>query len=105
MLPRIWKKVLLAICIIACLFNIVSKLVNRSSLEENLKSVNDGNMIWDVFKIESEKNTIQNDTIDGVMSNSYNNSSIKEKNEIRTFNSDNDDFRDDDDSDEYRYNY
>jgi len=105
MLPRIWKKVLLAICIIACLFNIVSKLVNRSSLEENLKSVNDGNVIWDVFKIESEKNTIQNDTIDGVMSNSYNNSSIKEKNEIRTFNSDNDDFRDDDDSDEYRYNY
>ena len=53
MLPRIWKKVLLAICIIACLFNIVSKLVNRSSLEENLKSVNDGNVIWDVFKIES----------------------------------------------------
>ena len=34
MLPKIWKKLLLAICIIACLFNVTAKLVNRISLEK-----------------------------------------------------------------------
>ena len=75
MLPRIWKKVLLAICIIACLFNIVSKLVNRNSLEVNLKSVNDGNTIWDALK-KDEVNityTTTTDTIDGVKNSTSNN--------------------------------
>ena len=34
MLAKIWKKLLLAICIIACLFNITYKLVNRISIEK-----------------------------------------------------------------------
>lgn len=36
MLAKIWKKVLLAICILACLFNVTSKLVNKKSLQANL---------------------------------------------------------------------
>ena len=52
MLPKIWKKVLLAVCIVACIFNVMSKLVNRHSLEFNLKSVNDGKTIWDYLHKE-----------------------------------------------------
>ncbi len=83
MLPKLWKKVLFAICIIACLFNIVSKLVNRNSLEVNLKSVNDGNTIWDALK-KDEVNityTTTTDTIDGVKNSTSNNT---EKNEIKS---------------------
>ena len=34
MLGKIWKKVLFFILIIACIFNITTKLVNKSSLEK-----------------------------------------------------------------------
>ena len=50
MLAKLWKKILLAICIIACIFNIMSKLVNRHSLKENLESANDGVTVFDIFK-------------------------------------------------------
>jgi hypothetical protein len=39
MLAKIWKKLLLAICIIACIYNIMNKLVSRKSLESNLRSI------------------------------------------------------------------
>ena len=39
MLAKIWKKLLLAICIIACIYNVMNKLVSRTSLEAQLKSV------------------------------------------------------------------
>ncbi len=38
MIAKIWKKVLLFILIIACLFNIVTKLVRKASLERELES-------------------------------------------------------------------
>lgn len=38
MVAKLWKKVLLLILLIACLFNIVSKLVNKMSFEEELAS-------------------------------------------------------------------
>ncbi len=38
MIAKIWKKVLLFILIIACLFNIVNKLVHKASLEKELES-------------------------------------------------------------------
>ncbi len=41
MLSKIWKKALLAICIIACLFNVMGKLIGRTSLDIQLKSVAD----------------------------------------------------------------
>ena len=61
MLAKMWKKVLLAVCIIACLFNIMSKLVNRHSLEANLNSANDGNTVLDA--ITEKDNTIQENNI------------------------------------------
>lgn len=63
MLAKIWKKVLLAICIIACIYNIMSKLVSRTSLELNLKSVENGESIFSVFKdVEQDS-----ETVDGVV--------------------------------------
>ena len=37
-MSKVWKRILLAILIIACLFNIVSKLVRRYPLKEELKA-------------------------------------------------------------------
>ena len=36
MIAKYWKKIGLVILIIACLFNVVSKLVKRTSLKEQL---------------------------------------------------------------------
>ena len=38
MIANIWKKLLLFILLIACLFNIVIKIVNKNSLNEELES-------------------------------------------------------------------
>lgn len=38
MIAKIWKKVLLFILIVACLFNIVNKLVHKASLDQELES-------------------------------------------------------------------
>ena len=38
MLAKLWKKVLMFILIVACLFNVVIKLVNNLSLEKELLS-------------------------------------------------------------------
>ena len=38
MIAKIWKKVLLFVLIVACLFNIVNKLVHKASLERELES-------------------------------------------------------------------
>lgn len=45
MLAKIWKKLLLAICIIAVLFNVMYKLVHRANLKDQMKSVMGGNII------------------------------------------------------------
>lgn len=38
MIAKIWKKLLLFILLIACLFNVVIKLVNKSSLNSELQA-------------------------------------------------------------------
>ncbi len=38
MLAKIWKKIGLFILIVACIFNIMSKFVNKLSLKEELES-------------------------------------------------------------------
>ena len=38
MIAKIWKKLLLFILIIACLFNVVIKIVKKNSLDEELNS-------------------------------------------------------------------
>ena len=67
MLAKIWKKALLAICIIACIFNIMSKLVNRHSLKENLESANDGETVFSIFQKDEVHETESTPIIDGVI--------------------------------------
>ena len=57
MLAKIWKKVCLAILIIACLFNIVSKLVNKVSLNKEL--VSSAQYMYEEYKYEQEENVIK----------------------------------------------
>ena len=38
MIAKIWKKVLLFVLIIACLFNIINKLVHKASMEQEVKA-------------------------------------------------------------------
>ena len=38
MIAKIWKKLLLFVLIIACLFNIVNKLVHKASMEEEVRA-------------------------------------------------------------------
>ena len=52
MLAKIWKKLCLCILIIACLFNIVSKLVKRVSFNEELLS--SAQYMYDEYKYEQE---------------------------------------------------
>lgn len=59
MLAKIWKKLLLAICIIAVLFNITAKLVNRISLEKAIKSTPEGVNLKEVLNITDEQKTVE----------------------------------------------
>ncbi len=38
MIAKIWKKVLLFVLIIACLFNIVNKIVHKASMEQEVSA-------------------------------------------------------------------
>lgn len=82
MLAKLWKKVLLAVCVIACIFNIMSKLVNRHSLKENLESANDGETVFSIFQkdevVESESQPI----IDGVIDQEMTNENTVSNNEV-----------------------
>ena len=50
MLAKIWKKLLFLILIIACLFNVVIKLVNKTSMETELEMT--ANYI-DTYEVEN----------------------------------------------------
>ena len=71
MLAKIWKKLLLAICIIACLFNITGKIVNRHSLKLNLEAINDGSSAFN-FKTFKEQEAQKTNVIEGVVNNGEN---------------------------------
>lgn len=60
MLAKVWKKALLAICILACLYNVTHKLVSRTSLEIQLKSVENQAGLIDMFKEEKTENEALN---------------------------------------------
>lgn len=38
MIAKIWKKLLLFVLIIACLFNVINKLVHKASMEQEVKA-------------------------------------------------------------------
>ena len=52
MLAKIWKKLCLGILIIACLFNIVSKLVKRVSFNQEILS--SAQYMYDEYRYEQE---------------------------------------------------
>ena len=64
MLAKIWKKVLLVICIIACLFNITYKIVNKTSLKIELQSIVGEESLSSIFNNKEEET--QSEYIDGV---------------------------------------
>ncbi len=57
MLAKIWKKVCLVILVLACLFNVVSKLVNRISFNKEL--VSSAQYMYEEYKYEQEENVIK----------------------------------------------
>ena len=58
MLAKIWKKLLLAICIIACLFNITYKLVNRVSLEKVISGQPEGVNVRNLLNITEDSKVV-----------------------------------------------
>lgn len=79
MLSKIWKNLLLAICIIAILFNITSKLVNRISLEKTISSVPEGIDVKELLNIVEEENITEQST-----TSTYN--VLTEENTVSTYN-------------------
>ena len=57
MLAKSWKKICIAILIIACLFNIITKLVHRVSLNKEILS-SEQYMYYE-YKYETEENVIK----------------------------------------------
>ena len=54
MLAKVWKKALLVICILACIYNVMHKLVSRTSLELQLESVQNQSSIIDMLDADLE---------------------------------------------------
>ena len=69
MLAKSWKKILLAICIVACIYNVMSKIVNRHSLEDNLKTANDGEVVFDLSSKKTDSTPLKNSITENVISN------------------------------------
>ena len=57
MLAKYWKKICIVILIIACLFNIISKLVNRLSFKNEI--VSSAQYMYDEYKYEKQENVIK----------------------------------------------
>lgn len=57
MLARYWKKICVLILIIACLFNVVSKLVNRWSFNKEILS--SAQYMYDEYKYQKQENVIK----------------------------------------------
>ncbi len=63
MLAKMWKKLLLAICIIAILFNITSKLVYKTNLTNQLKSVIGGSSLSEYFTKNKKDSSLNGEQI------------------------------------------
>lgn len=64
MLAKVWKKALLAICIIACIYNVMHKIVSRTSLEFQLESVKDQSSIIDMLDTDYTNSGSQNSLVE-----------------------------------------
>lgn len=57
MLAKIWKKLCIVILIVACLFNIISKLVNKISFNNEL--ISSMEYLYDEYQYQQEENVIK----------------------------------------------
>ena len=57
MLAKIWKKLCIVILIVVCLFNIISKLVNKISFNNELMSSME--YLYDEYQYQQEENVIE----------------------------------------------
>ena len=57
MLAKVWKKACIFILIVACVFNIVMKLVGRVSF--NKEAVESAKFMMEQYKYENDKNIIK----------------------------------------------
>ena len=64
MLAKYWKRIGLIILVIACLFNITFKLVNKTSLKVELQSIVGGESLSSIFSNKDEEQ--QSEYIEGV---------------------------------------
>ncbi len=55
MLAKIWKKALLVVCILFCVYNVMHKLISRKPLEFQLKSVQNQSSIIDMLETNNNK--------------------------------------------------
>ncbi len=76
MIAKTWKKFLMAICIIAILFNIVNKLVARTNLKEQLVSVIGGDSIFSSVDKNNNGQSSSSEYVDGIRDNTQSNSDI-----------------------------
>lgn len=77
MLGKIWKKALVFILIVACLFNIVRKIVRKNSLREELQAT------LDYFNAKNQKvqeNIVENNKIINSVNTQQNNNKMIESN-------------------------
>lgn len=88
MLAKLWKNILLAICIIAILFNITSKLVRRYSLDEQLNSVVGGESLSEILKDEKNKEKNTSKTTNQKKNNKYNTTNEKKNNNNKNYDED-----------------
>ena len=64
MLAKVWKKALLAICMIACIYNVMHKIVSRTSLEFQLESVKNQSSIIDMLDTAPTNSNSQNSLVE-----------------------------------------
>ena len=80
MLAKVWKKALLAVCIIACLYNVMSKLVSRTSLEVQLRSVQDQTSLTEGLKNKDSMQNQGNQNESETLKNQINSNKINQQN-------------------------
>ena len=78
MLAKVWKKVLFAVCIVACIYNVMHKLIRRTSLEAQLKSVqNQGSIIQMLDDTPANTTKKENSSNHNTMTNSTPKNEVK----------------------------
>lgn len=80
MLAKVWKKALLAVCIIACIYNVMYKLVSRTSLEIQLKSVQNQPSLIDILKKDNKEESKESIKKENSINMEKNNVNIENEN-------------------------